>query len=64
MMSVYILCVKCPFARIVYKFDYKNIAFLHKIQALITEVNSRALGLEDMPPHVVEAALSTYKLSL
>lgn len=59
------LCIlQCPFARIVLKFDYKNVQFLHKLQALITETNARALNMDDMPPHIIEAALSTYKLSL
>ena len=54
---------QCPFARIVYKFAYKNVRFLHELQSLITEVNARALELDEMPPNVIEAALSTYKLS-
>ncbi|XP_074646485.1 uncharacterized protein LOC141902581 [Tubulanus polymorphus] len=54
---------ECPFARIIFKFDYKNATFLHKIQNLITEINAKALQLDDLPDTVVSVALSTYKLS-
>ena len=46
-----------------FKFDYKNTQFLNQIQTLVTKVNARALELDDMPQHVIDAALSTYKLS-
>ena len=63
----FIICVpcfkQCPFGRIVYKFDYKNTQFLNQLQTLITKINARALELDDMPQHVIDAALSTYKLS-
>ena len=55
--------LQCPFGRIVYKFDYKNVQFLNQVQTLITKINARALELDDMPQHVIDAALSTYKLS-
>ncbi|KAK3601780.1 hypothetical protein CHS0354_016147 [Potamilus streckersoni] len=55
---------ECPFGRIVFKFDYRNVVFLNKLQALVTKINARALELDDMPQHVIDAALSTYKLSL
>lgn len=54
---------ECPFSKIVYKFDYKNTAMLHQLQTLVTNINARALELDDMPQHVIDAALSTYKLS-
>ncbi|KAL3851655.1 hypothetical protein ACJMK2_015384 [Sinanodonta woodiana] len=54
---------ECPFGRIVFKFDYKNVVFLNKLQTLVTKINARALELDDMPQHVIDAALSTYKLS-
>ena len=48
----------------VYKFAYKNVDFLHKLQSLVAEINASALDMDDMPPNVIETALSTYKLSL
>ena len=60
---VYIFTFQCPYARIIFKFDYKNTAFLQSIEKLMIDINAKALGREDMPPHVIETALSTYKLS-
>ncbi|XP_053378149.1 uncharacterized protein LOC123529262 isoform X2 [Mercenaria mercenaria] len=54
---------ECPFGRIVFKFDYKNTHLLNQLQMVVTKINARALELDDMPQHVVDAALSTYKLS-
>ncbi|XP_071485699.1 uncharacterized protein [Diadema antillarum] len=54
---------ECPFSRIVYIFDYKNTKFLHKLLGLVTNINARALELDHLPAHIIEAALSTYKLS-
>ncbi|XP_064632936.1 uncharacterized protein LOC135491169 isoform X2 [Lineus longissimus] len=54
---------QCPFGRIVFMFDYRNTSFLQKIQTLITEINAKALALDKMPLHVIQLALSTYKLS-
>ena len=59
----YLFPLQCPFGRIVYKFDYKNVQFLNQMQTLISKINARALELDDMPQHVIDAALSTYKLS-
>ncbi|XP_021347646.1 uncharacterized protein LOC110446691 isoform X2 [Mizuhopecten yessoensis] len=55
---------ECPFGRIVFIFDYKNTTLLHQLQNLVTDVNAEALELDDMPQHVINAALSTYKLSM
>nr|XP_022302036.1 uncharacterized protein LOC111110021 isoform X1 [Crassostrea virginica]XP_022302037.1 uncharacterized protein LOC111110021 isoform X1 [Crassostrea virginica]XP_022302039.1 uncharacterized protein LOC111110021 isoform X1 [Crassostrea virginica] len=55
---------QCPFGRIVYIFNYKNTVILNQLEVLVTEINAKALQLDDMPPHVISAALSTYKLSL
>ncbi|XP_022081512.1 uncharacterized protein LOC110974284 [Acanthaster planci] len=54
---------ECPFARIVYIFEYKDAAFLHRLLKLVTKINATALNLDKMPEHIIEAALSTYKLS-
>lgn len=54
---------QCPFGRVVYVFEYKNASFLRQMQTEITAVNSGALELDTLPQHVIEAALSTYKLS-
>lgn len=53
----------CPFGRIIYIFEYKNAPFLRQLQSEITAVNAEALELDTLPQHVIEAALSTYKLS-
>ncbi|KAL8603356.1 hypothetical protein ACOMHN_039719 [Nucella lapillus] len=55
---------QCPFGRIVFTFAYKNTTLLHQLQHLITTMNAKALDLDDMPQHVIDAALSTYKLSM
>lgn len=54
---------QCPFGRIIYVFEYKNAPFLRQLQSEITAVNAEALELDTLPQHVIEAALSTYKLS-
>ena len=54
---------ECPFARIIYIFDYKNTTFLKELQNEITEINATALELMNLPDHIIDAALSTYKLS-
>ncbi|XP_033647231.1 uncharacterized protein LOC117306814 [Asterias rubens] len=54
---------ECPFARMVYIFECKNTEFLHMLVKLVTLINATALNLDQMPPHIIEAALSTYKLS-
>jgi len=53
----------CPYGRIVYIFDYKNKDFLGKVLGLTTEINAKSLDFWTYPKHVIEAALSTYKLS-
>ncbi|XP_062581954.1 uncharacterized protein LOC134243735 isoform X3 [Saccostrea cucullata] len=55
---------QCPFGRIIYIFGYKNTTILNLLETLVTEINAKALELDNMPPHVISAALSTYKLSL
>lgn len=53
----------CPYGRVIYIFEYKNAPFLRQLQSEITAVNAEALELAALPQHVIEAALSTYKLS-
>ncbi|KAL5013481.1 hypothetical protein ScPMuIL_007751 [Solemya velum] len=55
---------ECPFGRIVFIFKYKNTALLTQLQNQITAINAHALELDDLPQHVIDAALSTYKLSI
>ena len=55
--------LQCPFGRAIYVFEYKNTPFLRQMQCEITAVNAEALELDTLPQHVIEAALSTYKLS-
>ncbi|XP_041347622.1 uncharacterized protein LOC121367489 isoform X2 [Gigantopelta aegis] len=62
-IQLYALTNQCPFGRIVFIFDYKNVKLLHKLQKMITAINAHSLELDDMPDHVIDAALSTYKLS-
>lgn len=47
----------------IYIFEYRNAPFLRQLQSEITAVNAEALELDTLPQHVIEAALSTYKLS-
>ncbi|XP_020606074.1 uncharacterized protein FLJ43738-like [Orbicella faveolata] len=54
---------ECPFGRVIYIFEYRNAPFLRQLQSEITAVNAEALELDTLPQHVIEAALSTYKLS-
>ncbi|EDO32777.1 predicted protein, partial [Nematostella vectensis] len=54
---------ECPFGRIVYIFEYSNAKFLRQLQNQVTDINAEALELGTLPQHVIEAALSTYKLS-
>jgi hypothetical protein len=44
-------------------FDYSNTTFLKELQTEITEINATALELMNLPEHIIDAALSTYKLS-
>eukprot|EP00795_Rhopilema_esculentum_P002461 gene2461-18118_t len=55
--------MECPFSRLVYIFDYQSKDFLQKIQSEVMSINAETLQLKDFPQHVIEAALSTYKLS-
>ncbi|XP_070192982.1 uncharacterized protein [Littorina saxatilis] len=55
---------ECPFGRIIFVFAYNNTTMLHRLQGLVTEINALALELDDMSQHVIDAALSTYKLSI
>ncbi|XP_059161294.1 uncharacterized protein LOC131944620 isoform X2 [Physella acuta] len=56
--------IECPFSRIIYEFDYNNIEMLQSLQTLIMSFNAKALDLDALPQHVIDAALSTYKLSV
>lgn len=55
---------QCPFNRIVFIFGYSNVELLNNLQTLVMGINAKALGLDSMPQHVIDAALSTYKLSV
>lgn len=63
LQRAYLIYSQCPFGRIIYMFEYKNAPFLRQLQSEITAVNAGALELDTLPQHVIEAALSTYKLS-
>eukprot|EP00794_Sanderia_malayensis_P005993 gene5993-6689_t len=54
---------ECPFSRLIYIFDYDNTQFLKTLQSEVTSINAKSLQLNDLPKHVMEAALSTYKLN-
>ena len=62
-LKYFLFFFQCPFSRIVFRFEYKNTELLNQLQNLVTNINARALELDDMPQHVIDAALSTYKLS-
>ncbi|GFO44998.1 hypothetical protein PoB_007150300 [Plakobranchus ocellatus] len=55
---------ECPFNRIIFLFGYSKTELLNNLQTLVMGINARALGLDTMPQHVIDAALSTYKLSV
>ncbi|GFS25099.1 hypothetical protein ElyMa_003432800 [Elysia marginata] len=55
---------ECPFNRIIFIFGYSNTELLNNLQTLVMGINAKALGLDTMPQHVIDAALSTYKLSV
>ena len=63
LQRAYLIYSQCPFGRIIYIFEYTNAPFLRQLQSQITAVNAGALELDTLPQHVIEAALSTYKLS-
>ncbi|XP_063796660.1 uncharacterized protein CFAP92 isoform X2 [Pseudophryne corroboree] len=54
---------ECPFGRIVYILDYKNNQLFHDVITKITEVNSRALGLDPNSVNIALDALSKFGLS-
>lgn len=45
-------------------FDYTNTEVLQHLLKVVFAINARALDLDDMPQHVIDAALSTYKLTM
>nr|XP_039250444.1 uncharacterized protein LOC120328106 [Styela clava] len=53
----------CHFGRIIYHFDYENKSLLKTLEKFVMNANARALGLDSFDQHVIDAALSTYKLS-
>lgn len=55
---------QCPFGRLIYHFNYENKKLLQKLESFVKAVNSKALNLDHFQPHVMDVALSTYKLSL
>jgi len=55
--------IACPFARLVCIFDYQDKELLQKIQKEVMSINAETLQLKEFPKHVIEAALSTYKLT-
>ncbi|PIK33636.1 hypothetical protein BSL78_29553, partial [Apostichopus japonicus] len=55
--------LESPFSYIIFIFEYKNSSFLHQLLQLVTKINSKALNLDVLPDHIIQAALSTYKLS-
>nr|XP_018669380.1 uncharacterized protein LOC100176752 [Ciona intestinalis] len=54
----------CPFSRVIYYFSYSNKTLLKQIEELVTSTNAKALKLDQFEKDVLDAALSTYKLSM
>uniref|UniRef100_H2YY97 Uncharacterized protein n=1 Tax=Ciona savignyi TaxID=51511 RepID=H2YY97_CIOSA len=54
----------CPFSRVVYYFSYSNKALLKQIEEYVSTANAKALKLDHFEKDVLDAALSTYKLSI
>ncbi|XP_067938136.1 uncharacterized protein FLJ43738-like [Watersipora subatra] len=55
--------LECPFGRVLYIFDQKNKGKAKTLLSLISQINAKGLGLDSLSPVVLDAALSTYKLS-
>jgi len=53
----------CPFNRLVYVISSEGTPLVKRILKLVNEINTEALGLQDLPKDVLPAALSTYKLT-
>ncbi|XP_076801957.1 uncharacterized protein LOC143446271 isoform X1 [Clavelina lepadiformis] len=53
----------CPFSRVVYYFSYKNKELLHRLEDFVTRTNATALKLDHFEKNIMDAALSTYKLT-
>jgi hypothetical protein len=61
--SVIDTTTQCPYARIIYICPSQDKPFLNRLVSEVTSINAIALGFQDLPRHVTELALSTYKLS-
>ena len=53
----------CPFNRLVYIISAEGQPLVQRLLTRVSEINARALGLEDLPNKIRFAALSTYKLT-
>ena len=55
--------VTSPFNRVVYVISSEGLALLQQLLTKVNEINAKSLGLESLPSNVLQAALSTYKLT-
>ncbi len=53
----------CPFGRMVYVISSEGEPLVRRVISLVNEANVSALGLQGLPKEVLQAALSTYKLT-
>lgn len=47
-----------------YVLDHKHRAVANTLLTLVSEINAVGLGMDNLSPVVLDAALSTYKLSV
>lgn len=52
-----------PFNRLVYVISSEGRALVHELLAKVNEVNAKTLNLDNLSPKILQAALSTYKLT-
>ncbi|KAF6032794.1 KIAA1257 [Bugula neritina] len=55
---------RCPFGRIVYVLDQHNRLIAKNLLSLVSKINAKSLGLDNLSAVVLDAALSTYKLTI
>ena len=53
----------CPFNRLVYVISNAGNSLVKSVLMKVNELNAKALHLEELPPKILLAALSTYKLT-
>lgn len=55
--------IHTPFNRMIYIISAEGGVLIDKLLEKVNEVNAKTLGLDSLPPDVLKAALSTYKIT-